>query len=182
MEKIRKHLKSNKGMSIMELLLVIMISLLILTLLLVSYNVVNNANITKAAKRMENVLKTTKVAAMSRGQAAGVVNFVVENGRLFAVTAPGTADEQKELICNANVVVSAGMGSMPGAGTDSVGATVAFNTNGRIRTSVTTADHFLLTKGERQFKIVVYKDTGAIECGMYSPEAEPDPGEGAGGG
>ena len=80
MERIKKQLKSNKGMSIIELLLVIMISLLILTLLLISYNVVNNANVTKAAKRMENILKTTKVAAMSRGQDAGVVNFTVENG------------------------------------------------------------------------------------------------------
>ena len=125
-------------MSILELLLVIMISLLILTLLLISYNVVNNANVTKAAKRMENILKTTKVAAMARGQDAGVVQFTVENGRVFAVTAPGTADEQKELICNANVVLSVGTGAAPAIGTDSVPATVAFNTNGRIRPSKTT--------------------------------------------
>ena len=177
MEKIKKQLNSNKGMSILELLLVIMISLLILTLLLISYNVVNNANVTKAAKRMENILKTTKVAAMARGQDAGVVQFTVENGRVFAVTAPGTADEQKELICNANVVLSVGTGAVPAIGTESVPATVAFNTNGRIRASKTTGDYFLLSKGEKVFKIVVYKATGAIECGMYVPEAE---GEGEG--
>ena len=112
---------------------------------------------------------------MSRGQAAGVVNFVVENGRVFAVMAPGTSDEKKELICNANVVLSVASGAMPAEGGASVGATVAFNTNGRVRTSITTADHFLLTKGERKFKIVVYKDTGAIECAMYTPVAEEAP-------
>ncbi len=175
MQKLRKQLKSNKGMSIMELLLVIMISLLILTLLLISYNVVNNANVTKAAKRMENVLKTTKVAAMARGQDAGVVQFTVENGRVFAVTAAGTGDEKKELICNANVVLSVGTGSAPAIGTDSVGATVAFNTNGRVRASKTTGDYFLLSKGEKVFKIIVHKATGAIECSLYTPEAEPAP-------
>ena len=50
-------------------------------------------------------------------------------------------------------------------------------TNGRIRASKTTGDYFLLSKGEKVFKIVVHKATGAIECSLYTPEAEAE-GEG----
>ena len=178
--RLKRTFKENKGVTIMELLLVIGISLMILVFLLISYNVVNNSNTTKAAKRLETVLKNAKVLAMSRGQAAGVVNINVENGRVFAVSAPGTAHEKKELICNANVILSVGTGGVaPAIGNESQNATVAFNTNGRLRKSITTGDFFILSKGNKMFKVVVYKDTGAIECVLYTPAPEPTPDPGA---
>ena len=179
MKEKKSFLKSNKGISIMELLLVMVISLLILVFLLISYNVVNNANVTKASKRLENVFKNAKVAAMSRGQDAGMVNITVENGRVFATTGSGT-NAKKELICNANVILSVGSGGVPPViGTASAGAIVAFNPSGRIRTSVTTGDYFILSKGSKRYKIIVYKETGAIECGLYNPGAEATPTPGA---
>lgn len=178
--RIKKTLQDNKGVTIIELLLVIGISLLILVFLLISYNVVNNSNTTKAAKRLETVLKNAKVLAMSRGQDAGVVNITVENGKVFAESAPGTAHAKKELICNANVILSVGTGGVaPVVGTTSTPAVVAFNTNGRLRGSITTGDFFVLSKGTKMFKVVVYKDTGAIECMLYTPAPEPTPEPGA---
>ncbi|MCR5251209.1 MAG: GspH/FimT family protein [Lachnospiraceae bacterium] len=184
MAEFRKKTSSNKGMSIMELLLVMAISLMILTMVVISYNVVNNANTTKAAKRLENVLKTARVAAMSRGQDAGVVKLSTENGRLFAYVGEGAAAAKKELICNANVAVSVsdveGV-APPIADTPTDGTVyVSFNTNGRIRESRTDAYYFILARGEKAYKVVVSKYTGAVECGLYTPGGGDGEGEGEG--
>ena len=165
----------NKGFTLIELLLVMVISVLILAMIMLSYNVVNNANATKAARRLETVIRTARTTTMAKGMEAGKLTLTVEHGNLYAQIGP---DGNKDLICNSGVTVKGlycdstlGYGSRSGADFDK--AIIVFNTSGTVRTKGVDADHktqynkFLLNRGNRSFEVILYAETGALKTTMY---------------
>ncbi|MBP3297944.1 MAG: prepilin-type N-terminal cleavage/methylation domain-containing protein [Lachnospiraceae bacterium] len=169
-----KKRMGNKGFTLIELLLVMVISLLILAMIMLSYNVVNNANATKAARRLESVIRTARTQSMAKGTDAGLLTLTVMHGNLYAqIGDPATADMQ--LICNSGVTVIGRFNVdisdyAARTGTGFSNATIAFNTNGTVRqygTPKTTMNQFQLNRGNRSFDVRLYNETGALETEMY---------------
>ena len=185
---MKKLKKNDKGMSVIELLLVFSLAAMILVFALVSYNVVIRSSVTQSVKRLETILKTSRVVAMGKGQRAGTVEIVPEGSNVYAkynwndITAQY---ESKELICNGAVVLSAGysddLSTPPTIGTSSVGGKVVFNTNGKLKlygSDATTTNYFIISRGEKIYRVIIYSETGAVESGVFDPTAVPAPGGG----
>ena len=92
-------------MTLIELLMFIAISSIILAMVMISYNVVNNANATKAARRLETVIRTARTQSMAKGQEEGKLTLTVLDGNVYATIGdPATAESQQ--ICNSGVTVT----------------------------------------------------------------------------
>lgn len=166
----------NKGFTLIEMILVLAITILILTMVLITYNVVNNANATKCVKRLETVIRTARTQAMAKGTEAGRLTLTIEHGNLYAqIGDPLTAE--KDLICNSGVTVK-GLMCVAQAdyiarnGNDFTTATVLFNTNGTVRVKgpagqITTHNKFLINKGNRNYELMLYTETGAVRENMF---------------
>ena len=170
----RKKMIGNKGFTLVELIIVLAISALILVFMLFSYSLITNNSVTKSARRLENVLRQAKTNAMSKGQAAGVVRLDVDGGVCYAIIGEGTDAEESVLISGSGVVVTSTLDELPDPATigeTSTGATIVFNTNGRLKmagTTRTTGKNFVFSSGKHMYKVVVHKETGAIECGVFT--------------
>ncbi len=178
----KKGRLNNKGMSIIELLIVMTIAVMIMAMLVVSYTLINRSSASKSMNRLVNVLRSARVDAMSKGQAAGVVRLIVDGGNVYARVGNNT---DRELICGGGVIMtSALMGdytSAPAPGTASTGGIVSFNTNGKLRqagSDASTANCFLIVSGSKQYIVRVYAETGAIEGTLYTAPPAPEGGEG----
>ncbi|MBR5421329.1 MAG: prepilin-type N-terminal cleavage/methylation domain-containing protein [Lachnospiraceae bacterium] len=168
---IKKSLKNNKGFTLVEMLIVLGISAIILAILTYSYSVVSNADVEKASNRLESVLRSARVNAMSRGQAHGVVHFVSEGGTIYAEIGNGTSSQKKELICSSSITFTpkfttdyATEAEPVDAGT--MGWNTVFNGNGKLRlqgVTKTNSNLFRLKHGDKEIKVIVYAETGAIE-------------------
>ena len=171
MMKSRKRHIDNKGLTLIELLMFLAISSIILTMVMLSYNVVNNANATKAARRLETVIRTARTQSMAKGQEAGKLTLTVQNGNLYATIGdPATATIQQ--ICNSGVTVQGLLCTTdytPRGGASFDSATLTFNTSGTVRLvgDSTTFNKFILNRGNRSFEIIVYSDTGSVETNMF---------------
>ena len=161
----------DKGFTLIELLMFLAISAIILSLVLISYNVVNNANATKAARRLETVIRTARTQSMAKGQEEGKLTLTVQHGNLYATIGdPATATSQ--LICNSGVTVQGLMCTTdytPRGGAAFTTATLTFNTSGTVRMigDSTTFNKFFLKRGNRNYEVIVYTDTGSVETNMY---------------
>ena len=169
---------SNKGLTLVELMIVLAISAIIFTMVLISYNVVNNANATKAARRLETVIRTARTQSMAKGMDEGKLTLQVQHGNLYAyIGDPATATRQ--LICNSGVTVQGISCSTASeyknlrSGTSLTTAYVVFNTSGTLRTvgtdatKKTTYNKFILNRGGRSFEVIIYSETGALETNMF---------------
>ena len=169
----------NKGFTLIELLIVMLISLLLVTMVLLSYNVVNNANVQKSARRFETIVKTARVQSMAKGTAAGRITLTLENGNLYAVVGDPATATSKELICNGGVKVRAMActtdytlrPTVNQLDTNSIPATstISFNTNGTRRgiDDTTVYNKFIFHRGSRSFEVIRYDQTGAVEVNMF---------------
>ena len=175
---------NNKGFTLAEMLVVLSLAFLIIVTLLISYSIVSNANVVKAANRLESVLRSARTSAMSMGADRGVVNIVPEGGLVYAEYETGSG-VHRELICGAGLKMQSGYVENIAAAptlTDG-GGYVVFNTNGRLKTkgvTKTTANYFLISRGKKVYKVVAYIETGAVESGLYDPIEEGEGGEGDG--
>ncbi len=169
MSRIRKSLKNNKGMSIIELLLVILITLMIITMLLISYVVINKSDVRKSARRLENVLRTARVTAMSKGRTEGTITFSPDGGNIYATI--GSNDRQ--LICGGGVSIYAIKNTLnytvsPLISNGFSSGTVVFDSSGRMNAS-STVNIFKLQKGRKAFLVRVYEETGYVEVEETTP-------------
>ncbi len=177
----KRKLIGNKGFTLVELIIVLALSALIVVFMLFSYSLITNNSVTKSAKRLENVLRQAKTNAMSKGQAAGVIKLDVDGGVCYAIIGEGSAAEETVMISGSGVVVNSGLDTAPAVSDTSNGATIVFNTNGRLKMAGdvrTTGNYFVLSSGTKMYKVVVYKETGAIECGEFIAPPEGEGGEG----
>ncbi|MBR6255739.1 MAG: hypothetical protein IKR23_00045 [Lachnospiraceae bacterium] len=169
-----KRLKNNnKGLSVLELLLVMAITVLLLSMVLISYNLINRADVKKSARRLESAIKTARVTTMSKGTKAGTLDLVFDGGNMYAVI---DGAGSRDLITGGGVTVYAvektdDYSYVPGPGEEFGGGKITFETNGIMRMSGvddtgadngTTHNIFSFKKGEKVFSVTVYKETGAV--------------------
>ncbi|MCR5129135.1 MAG: type II secretion system GspH family protein [Lachnospiraceae bacterium] len=168
-----KNTKNNRGFTLIEMMIVLAISALMLSVLLISYNVISNANVQKSARRLENVLRSARTRCMTRGVKKGEVTLYEQNGNIYALIGD---DTRPTLICNSGVKMeylatttySARAGAAPVPPLASA-IKLSFSTSGTVNTFAgNPPNKFILTRDHRCFEVIVYYETGSIETNMYT--------------
>jgi prepilin-type N-terminal cleavage/methylation domain-containing protein len=173
---MRMRKVNNKGFTLVEMMIVLGISAIILTLVVFSYNVINNANVQKSARRLENVIRIARTRCMTKGTKRGELKLYQQNGNIYAVLGE---DSVPELICSSGVTMkslaTADYGTKPQVMEASAapipvypGISLKFNTSGTVQTYAGNPNNvFLLNNGGRSYQVVVYYETGSVEVNMY---------------
>jgi prepilin-type N-terminal cleavage/methylation domain-containing protein len=146
-----KRRKGNKGFTLVEMVVVIAVTMILFSLAVLSMNLVTNANVKAAAKRMAFILKTARTKTMAKGPEAGKVTITTEGGNVYATIGTG-ADATVEQICNSAVKYTGP-------------TTIQFNTDGTLNMlgdTTTSTRKIVLFRGSRTYEITIYKETGAV--------------------
>jgi prepilin-type N-terminal cleavage/methylation domain-containing protein len=164
-----KRINRNKGFTLVELLVVMAISMIVATLVLISFNVVDNANVTKSAHRLEHMIRTARSRAMAKGADAGTLTIEKRgDGNYYAVIGTG-ANQTSEMICNAGVKITGATSYNAVTGSDAITSTkLVFRTSGALRygTEASTYRKFFLQRDARIMEVIVYEETGAVDVNM----------------
>ena len=72
---MKKIFRSNKGFSLLELLIVITISMILVGGAAIGINLLHNANVNSAADRLKSAFNSARSISMAKGQNAGALTF-----------------------------------------------------------------------------------------------------------
>lgn len=162
-------LQNNRGFSLIELMVVVVIMIIAVGLVTISYTLVHNANVSKAANVLDTAFNKARIESMARGVDAGKLVIFMENGNLYyKISDTG----EKTLICTSMIAVSIVSGSY----TDTVGSLVSgtgtiaeytFNSAGAVRTVASAPPtKFIFNRGNRTVEVVFYLETGKHETNL----------------
>ena len=163
-----KKINNNKGISYVEMIIVIAIIAILTTLGTVTISVVNNANLNKASSGLQQAIASARAQSMARGSDAGKLHVYAKTGGIYYTI--GTSGEEQ--ICNGvPKVFNVGSSSvstheLSGAFNDFY---IVFDSAGMINESLSTGcpQKIVFNKGRRFNYVYIYKLTGKTETGMY---------------
>lgn len=84
-------IRNNKGVSVVEMLVVIGIIAIITSLAVISFSLVKNADVAKSADSFKASLTTARSRSMAKGDINGRLTFT-RNGNVFSSTVGGSGD------------------------------------------------------------------------------------------
>ena len=170
MKNTMKKLNNNKGMSLVELLVVICVIAILTGLMTVSMSIVNNANLSRAANTLSSALSTARAQSMARGSEKGYLHvFNVGNSLYYTI---GTGERVK--ICNNIVKVIPINSATPvedmSFAYSTVNYYVYFDSAGMVKPAPDGSmpiDELVFCKGNRRVYCYLYKETGKSTTNMY---------------
>lgn len=162
-------LRNNRGFSLVEVMVVMVIMIIAVGMVTISYTLVHNANVSKAANILDTAFNKARVESMARGSEAGKLIIFMENGNLYyKISDTG----EKTLVCTPMITVNIVSGSY----TDIVGTTITgtatiaeytFNSAGMVNTvSSTPPTKFIFSRANRRVEVVFYLETGKHETNL----------------
>ena len=80
---IKKNLSGNKGFSLVEVMVVIAIMMIVVGIAALSFNIVSNANVSKAANSLNSSFATARSTAMAKGLDAGTLTIKVIGDKTY---------------------------------------------------------------------------------------------------
>lgn len=179
MEK-KRTIHNNKGFSLVEMLIVIALLSILVSIAIMSYSTVTNAQLSEAARTYESAINTAIAQSMAKGSEAGKLTIGMENGELYYMIGD-TATAPKEEICDARFSPQYIMGNVAGY-TPSTGAplgipitngsvyTIYFNSNGTVDTARSTAggmSRLTFSYNNRVIEVFLYLETGKHDVIMH---------------
>lgn len=96
---------NNKGFSLMELIVIVAIMAVMIGVASITYNVVKNANVTKAANSIDDLLSLCREKAMTNSAKEWKVVIDGKNAKVIKVDAEGNETEIKSQSLPSNVRV-----------------------------------------------------------------------------
>ena len=147
---------NNKGFSLIELIVVIVVAAIATSMGIISYNIVNSRNVQKAAKNFEKSVDEARTVSMAKGTANGILTLHYEGNILYC----GVNGTERE-ICNGQVgVFINGVTVQVPSGT-----TISFNTAGQ---ATSTINDLYFLRGQKGCKVTLNKIAGKAETTYYS--------------
>ncbi|MDE6531265.1 MAG: type II secretion system GspH family protein [Lachnospiraceae bacterium] len=95
-------LSSNKGFSLIELIVVIAIMAVAIGLVTITYSLVNNANVSKAANALDTAFNKARIQSMAKGTDAGQLTVWIDAGVMYYTI--GDPDVETPIAVNSGVI------------------------------------------------------------------------------
>lgn len=153
-------LSSNKGFSLIELLVVIAIMAVAVGLVTITYVIVDNANVAKAANTLDTAFNKARVQSMAKGTDAGQLTVWMTDGVVY-YTIGDPAVETPTAVNSGTIEVNYTYtdGSLGGPPTMSA-VTYRFNSAGMVIQDSNMVKEFEFSHGTRKVAVIFYLDTG----------------------
>lgn len=159
---MKKRVGKNRGFSLVELVVVIAISAILITLITFSLSLVKGADAQNTAKRLEHLIKTTRMQALTKGADEGVMTLSLEGGAYYVTIGTGA----KEFLCSQQSITISGATSVQEATnfTPISSTVIEFRTSGKMATYGTETRYckFILDSKGKDYEIVIYPETGSV--------------------
>lgn len=156
-------LSSNKGFTLMELLVVVAIMAVATGLISITYSIVQNANVSKVANTLDTVFNKARIQSMAKGTDAGQLRLWIDEGILYYTI--GDPDTEEPTAINSSVIsirYTDTMGTVSSTGVQySPVYTYRFNSAGMVISSgdMLVRD-FEFSYGNRRVGVMFFLDTG----------------------
>ena len=159
-------LLSNKGVTIFEMLLVMVIIAILTGLVSFSIQYVHNANVQKAGETLVAAIRTARTTSMTKGTERGKLTLYSEGGKLYYTI--GDSSEKIQISTQAiNFDIAFGVDMhatnlapsvQEGDGT----CVIKFDTTGMLKVGEHDANYIVFFKGRRCYSVLIYPDTGKV--------------------
>ncbi|MCR5390247.1 MAG: prepilin-type N-terminal cleavage/methylation domain-containing protein [Lachnospiraceae bacterium] len=177
--------KNRKGFSLVEVLVVMSIMMVLGAVAGLSISIVNNSNVSKAAKSLDSYFNDARIQGMARGTSNGMLRLQVANGgQLYGyigTPAPAALDDWEKLTGSAVKVgykayatgtnIEALATSCPELN-DGDHHEITFAPSGRAQsasgTDLTQIQVYTFTKGKRVCMFYFYPETGKHGTRIYN--------------
>ncbi|MCR5011410.1 MAG: prepilin-type N-terminal cleavage/methylation domain-containing protein [Lachnospiraceae bacterium] len=81
---IKKSLYGNRGFSLVEIMVVIAIMMILVSVAALSFSIVNNANVSKAANSINSSFANSRATCLAKGLDAGTLTIKMINGKAYS--------------------------------------------------------------------------------------------------
>lgn len=160
-------LSSNKGFSLVELLVVVAIMAVATGLVSITYTLITNANVSKAANTLDTAFNKARVESMAKGPDAGQLTVWSTSGILY-YTIGDPATETPIAVNNASTDFWCHVGgSIYPPNTDIPPMIYRFNSAGIVMPSSWISDYYEFSNGNRRVDVIFYLDTGKHTTKIY---------------
>ena len=170
--KSKKVIHNNIGMTIMEMLIVMVLIAILSGLVGLTYQYIHNANVQEAGENLAAAIKTARTISMAKGTEKGRLTLYIDGGAMYYTIGDSTA---KEKICNQimdftiftsfNTVTNLAPSSKSPDGTQYV---LRFTTAGTVCASPNSDFNYVVFyKGDRCYSILAYPETGKVEQTLF---------------
>lgn len=158
-------LSSNKGFSLIELLVVIAIMAVATGLVTITYSLVHNANVAKAANTLDTAFNKARIQSMAKGADAGQLNVWVDGGVMYYTIGkdnnPDTNPNPDGKTAVNSAVISIYVPTVGMDVTDIATCVYRFNSAGMVTSPAgPIPDEWQFYHGNRRVKVVFYFETG----------------------
>lgn len=155
-------LRSNKGFSLIELIVVIAIMAVAVGLVTITYTIVHNANVAKAANMLDTAFNKARIQSMAKGADAGQLTVWIQGGVMY-YTIGDPATETPTAVNSAviDISYSENGSSWLGPGVDMPQVVYRFNSAGMvIQSGAYLPREFMFSHGNRRVDVIFFLETG----------------------
>lgn len=153
-------LSSNKGFSLIELLVVVAIMAVAVGLITITSVIVNNANVAKAANTLDTAFNKARVQSMAKGTEAGKLTVWMTDGTVYYTIgdpAVETPTAVNSAVINVDYIYTNGT---PGTSPAMPAVTYRFNSAGMVIQDPDLVGEYVFSRGTRRVAVIFYLDTG----------------------
>lgn len=147
--KLKAMKDNNKGFSLLEILVVIAIMAVLATISAVAFNIVNRANIEKAANAFQSAYTKARSISMAKGEEAGKLTIWAQDGYYYYCIGDTTSGTGSKL-CSDGITIKYDNNTTSAAEGTNVynGAsfTITFNSAGMVKSNTLGGNRFTFTK------------------------------------
>lgn len=154
-------MKNNKGFSLMELLIVVVIAAIMVGFVTITMAIVTNADASKAANAFDTAINTSRIQCMAKGTDAGQLILSSQDGFLYYQIG---LDGPLEKICtpaiSVNVITNSSVSEGDAMPDGDIGV-ISFNSAGMVKNiNSDTIIGMRFSRGNRTMETVLYPETG----------------------
>lgn len=157
----RSILCSDQGFTLLELLVVVAIMSIAVGLVSITYSVVHNANVSKAANTLDTAFNKARIQSMAKGTEAGQLTLWIDYGTLYYTI--GDPDVETPTAVNSGVIdvsYTDTNGVLFGHVDFMPEVTYRFNSAGMVIGSGYSVREFGFSYGNREVDVIFFLETG----------------------
>lgn len=152
--------KNNQGISLVEVIVVVLIVGIMASVLIVNIGYVYNTNITRAANELSDLLDLARTQSMSMVEDSLEIRVVRESSNYYVKTykMPGNVEINSEELCSSSLTISYDVGS--GLVSIPPGGFVSISYKKSSGSFITSVKEIQISSGSRTSALVLVKETG----------------------